>query len=135
MAKSRKQIQKGYRESKKKSMEQEYFIKERERTKKYYVATAELSATDNKKRRERVREQVKKFRKQQKDKDHQAEIAEKRCETAEDYNLRRSESISQSALPLIVNFNFKKGKKYGTKEDQQASSQCKEKNQQTYREK
>ena len=75
-------------------MGQEYFKKERERTKKYHVATAELSATDKKKRGERVREQVKKFRKQQKDKDRQAEIAEKHCEAAEDYNLRSSESIS-----------------------------------------
>ena len=71
---------------------------------------AVVSATDKKKRRERVREQVKKFRKQQKDKNRQAEIAEKRCKAAEDYNLCSSESISQSALPLIVNFNFKKGK-------------------------
>ena len=83
--------------------------------KQYYVARAELSATDKKKRQERVREQVKKFRKQQKDKDRQAEITEKRCEATEDYNLRSSESISQSALPLIVNFNFKKGKNMARK--------------------
>ena len=50
MAKSRKKIQKEYRERKKKSMGQEYFKKERERTKKYYVATAELSVIDKKKR-------------------------------------------------------------------------------------
>ena len=58
---------------------------------------------------------MKKFRKQQKDKNRQAEIAEKRCEAAEDYNLCSSESISQSALPLIVNFNFKKGKNVARK--------------------
>ena len=58
---------------------------------------------------------MKKFRKQQKDKDRQAEIAEKCCKAAEDYNLRSSESISQSALPLIVNFNFKKGKNMARK--------------------
>ena len=98
MAKSRKQIKKEYRERKKKSMGQEYFKKERERTKKYYVATAELSATDKKKRRERVREQVKKFRKQQKDKDRQAEIAEKCCEAAENYSLVQSQSVSRPFL-------------------------------------
>ena len=76
-------------------MGQEYFKKEHEKTKKYYVATAELSATDKKKLRERVREQVKKFCKEQKDKDCQAEIAEKHCEAAEGYNLRSSDSISQ----------------------------------------
>ena len=96
-------------------MGQEYFKKEHERTKKYYVAMAELSVTDKKKRRERVREQVKKFRKQQKNKDRQAKIAEKHCEAAEDYNLCSSESISQSALPLIVNFNIKKGKNMARK--------------------
>ena len=58
---------------------------------------------------------MKKFRKQQKDKDRQAEISEKRCEAAEDYNLRSPESISQSALPLTVNFNFKKGKNMARK--------------------
>ena len=58
---------------------------------------------------------MKKFRKQQKDKDRQAEIAEKHCEAAGDYSLRSSESISQSAFPLIVNFNFKKGKNMARK--------------------
>ena len=79
-------------------MGQEYFKKECERTKKYYVATAELLATDKKKRRERVQEQVKKFCKQQKDKDCQAEIVEKRSEAAEDYSLCSSESVSQPFL-------------------------------------
>ena len=43
MAKSRANIERAYRERKKKELEQEYFDKEKKRVKEYYIPTKELS--------------------------------------------------------------------------------------------
>ena len=46
MAKSRADIQRAYRERKKKELGQEYFDKEKKRVKEYYIPTKELSRKD-----------------------------------------------------------------------------------------
>ena len=46
MAKSRADIQRAYRERKKKELGQEYFDKEKKRVKEYYIPTTELSKKD-----------------------------------------------------------------------------------------
>ena len=60
MGKTRAEIQKQYRERKKLREGEEYMEKERERKRKYYVKTSDLSAKKLKKRRE-VRKRVKKY--------------------------------------------------------------------------
>jgi hypothetical protein len=47
MAKSRADIQRAYRERKKKELGQEYFDKEKKRVKEYYIPTKELSKKDH----------------------------------------------------------------------------------------
>ena len=46
MAKSRADVQRAYREGKKKELGQEYFDKEKKRVKEYYIPTKELSRKD-----------------------------------------------------------------------------------------
>ena len=67
MGESRAQIQREYRERKKAELGQDYYQKERQRIKKYYVPTSNLSKPQQTKRRQKVREQVKRFHKQKKE--------------------------------------------------------------------
>jgi hypothetical protein len=62
MGKSRAQIQKEYRERKKQLLGAEYQKTERERVKKYYIPSAELSNKKRKQRNEKMKAANKRFR-------------------------------------------------------------------------
>lgn len=115
MAKSRAQIQKEYRERKKQQMGEEYKEKERKRAKKYYTPTADLDKTAQKKRREKIRLQVQKFRTERKQQSRLAKKAEEEYIAADSHGLRSSNNPNNPSLPLIVDFNFQKGKNMARK--------------------
>ena len=81
----------------------------------YYVPTSNLSKPRQTKRIQKVREQVKRFRKQKKGKTLQEEKAQNSFEAAEQLNLRSSCSVNRKQFPLIVDFNFQKGKNMAKK--------------------
>ena len=111
MPKSRAQIQKEYRERKKQKIGEEYKERERQRTKKYYNPTADLDKIAQKKRREKVRLQVQSFRKTKQQQRRLAKKADDEYIAAESHGLRSSNNASNPNLPLILDFNFQKGKK------------------------
>ena len=70
MVKSRAEIQRDYRERKKRIEGESYKKRERERRQKYYVKTSELSTPELKKRREQTLNRVKKHYAKKKENQH-----------------------------------------------------------------
>ena len=67
MGKPRAQVQKEYRERKKTKEGEKYLSKERTRQKKNYIKVEDLKSDDAKKRREKIRERVRKHRQAKKE--------------------------------------------------------------------
>ena len=117
MPKSRTEIQREYRKRQKLKLgKEEYKQKEGQRTKKYYTPTTDLDKQSRKKRREKIKRQVKRFRQKKNEKMQQARRAENQFIAAERHGLRSTCNEDNPQLPLIVNLNFEKGKKWQRKE-------------------
>ena len=90
MGKPRAQVQKEYRERKKTKEGEKYLSKERTRQKKNYIKVEDLKSDDAKKRREKIRERVRKHRQAKK------EMAKNGFIVAMDFQKKRQEKSALS---------------------------------------
>ena len=90
MGKPRAQVQKEYRERKKTKEGETYLAKERARQKKNYIKVEDLKSDDAKKRREKIRERVRKHRQAKK------EMAKNGFIVAMDFRKKRQEKSALS---------------------------------------